>query len=283
GGFADIYHGQYTNDKGEQVEVALKVLKIFHDQSDSDRRILHKKFAKEALSWNDLKHENIVPFLGVDSATFPGQTMAMVSQWMAHGSVLAYMIDNSPCFDYAIDFVRPSFVLTQCSHNSSAWFRSTIAISSSVRRSAHCLTDFGLSAFVELETSIKSSTRGGSTRWMAPELLLPDVYLPSLPFRRTIESDVWAFACVCCEVRFHSPQDAMVALTTTETDQGIRPYTSTPYDKGGRAMPQRLWKLVWSCWTRDAASRPTVQDIAHVISEIKAHGICGVRISNTAG
>jgi hypothetical protein len=37
------------------VEVALKVLKIFHDQSDSDRRILHKKFAKEALSWNDLK------------------------------------------------------------------------------------------------------------------------------------------------------------------------------------------------------------------------------------
>jgi hypothetical protein len=39
GGFADIYHGQYTNDHGTQVEVALKVLKIFHDQSDFDRRI----------------------------------------------------------------------------------------------------------------------------------------------------------------------------------------------------------------------------------------------------
>ncbi|KAJ6578291.1 kinase-like domain-containing protein [Mycena capillaripes] len=55
-----------------------------------------------------------------------------------------------------------------------------------------CLTDFGLAAFVEVETSIKSSTRGGSTRWMAPELLLPDVYHPGLPFRRTIVSDVWA-------------------------------------------------------------------------------------------
>jgi serine/threonine protein kinase len=64
-----------------------------------------------------------------------------------------------------------------------------------------CLTDFGLAAFVELDTSIQTSTRKGSTRWMAPELLLPDVYHPGLPFRQTPASDVWAFGCVCCEVR----------------------------------------------------------------------------------
>jgi hypothetical protein len=55
GGFADIYRGQYTNDHGKQVEVALKALKIFHDQSDSDRRILHEIFAKKALSWSYLR------------------------------------------------------------------------------------------------------------------------------------------------------------------------------------------------------------------------------------
>jgi serine/threonine protein kinase len=71
-----------------------------------------------------------------------------------------------------------------------------------------CLTDFGLAAFVELETSIKTSTRGGSIPWMAPELLLPSVYQPGLPFRRTPASDVWAFGCVCCEVR------SSVLLTT---------------------------------------------------------------------
>jgi serine/threonine protein kinase len=65
-----------------------------------------------------------------------------------------------------------------------------------------CLADFGLAVFVEHETSIKSSTRGGSTRWMSPELLLPGVYQPDQTFQRTIESDIWAFACVCCEVRF---------------------------------------------------------------------------------
>jgi hypothetical protein len=55
GGFSDIYHGQYTSDKGEKVEVALKVLKIFYDQSDSARRILHQKFVREVLAWSYLK------------------------------------------------------------------------------------------------------------------------------------------------------------------------------------------------------------------------------------
>jgi serine/threonine protein kinase len=66
-----------------------------------------------------------------------------------------------------------------------------------------CLIDFGLAGFVESETSAKSSTRGGSTRWMAPELINPE-HQPGLPFKRTPASDVWAFGCVCCEVRFCS-------------------------------------------------------------------------------
>ncbi|KAF7369692.1 Serine/threonine-protein kinase STY8 [Mycena venus] len=284
GGFADIYHGQYTNDTGEQEEVALKVLKIFHDQSDSGRRVLHEKFAKEALSWSYLKHENVVPFLGVDSSTFAGHTMAMVSKWMPQGSVLTYMIHNSPCSDYAIHFIHDIIMGVSYLHSVSIVHGDlcgrNVLISDEGRAR---LTDFGLAAFVELETSIKSSTRGGSTRWMAPELLLPDVYQPGLPFRRTIESDVWAFACVCCEIwsegaiPFAGMSDGALIMTfsSPETDKGsqpILPYGSRPHDKGGRAMPMRLWELVQSCWKRDAASRPTVQVIEQVISEIKEHG-----------
>ncbi|KAJ7815613.1 hypothetical protein B0H13DRAFT_2380961 [Mycena leptocephala] len=70
GGFANIYHGTYTNTDEEQVEVALKVLKIFHDQSDDSRRAILRKFAKEALVWHYLRHPNIVPLLGVDGTTF---------------------------------------------------------------------------------------------------------------------------------------------------------------------------------------------------------------------
>jgi serine/threonine protein kinase len=113
GGFANIYHGTYTNTDEEQVEVALKVLKIFHDQSDDSRRAILRKFAKEALVWHYLRHPNIVPLLGVDGTTFPGLTMAMVSPWMRQGSVLNYMTEHSPSSQYAITLVCSHFPAIQ--------------------------------------------------------------------------------------------------------------------------------------------------------------------------
>lgn len=105
GGFADIYHGRYATGDGEEVEVALKVLRIFQDQSDDGRRVLLQKFTEEALVWRYLKHPNILPFLGVDGTAFPTPTMAMVSPWISQGSVLNYMAENSPASRYAIGLV----------------------------------------------------------------------------------------------------------------------------------------------------------------------------------
>jgi hypothetical protein len=124
GGFSNIYRGMYINPAGEQVEVALKVLKIFEDQSDERRHFLHDKFSKEALVWHYLKRgsysvrrarsdlfedKNIVPFLGVDFTTFPSPARAMVSPWMPEGSVLKYLVEHSPASLYALDLVG-SFV-----------------------------------------------------------------------------------------------------------------------------------------------------------------------------
>ncbi|KAJ7708435.1 hypothetical protein B0H14DRAFT_2193430, partial [Mycena olivaceomarginata] len=93
GGFADIYKGQYTNSNGEEVKVALKVPKIFHDQSDDTRRLIRQKFTKEVLTWQYLKHPNVVPFLGVDGTSFPSPTMALVSLWIP-ATVLNYIAEN---------------------------------------------------------------------------------------------------------------------------------------------------------------------------------------------
>ncbi|KAJ7823203.1 kinase-like domain-containing protein, partial [Mycena olivaceomarginata] len=104
GGFAYIYHGQYTNSNGEEVEVALKVLKVFQDQSGPTRLLILQKFAKEALIWHYLRHPNIVPFIGVDTTTFPAPIMAMVSSWMSQGNVLKYIKENRlPTSRYALN------------------------------------------------------------------------------------------------------------------------------------------------------------------------------------
>ena len=59
------------------------------------------------------------------------------------------------------------------------------------------LADFGLSRVVmETSTGWTTSSSLGSYRWMAPELLAG----PMKPV--TVESDVWAFGCLCLEVRF---------------------------------------------------------------------------------
>ena len=78
------------------------------------------------------------------------------------------------------------------------------------------ITDFGLSKVIEdFSTSVPellgsspltavpepllSSSFGGSARWMAPELIgcLLEDGIPQV----TTETDVWAFGCVCLEVR----------------------------------------------------------------------------------
>jgi hypothetical protein len=55
GGFSDIYQGSYLDADEKQVEVALKVLKNFEDQSDERRALLYDKFTKETLVWRYLK------------------------------------------------------------------------------------------------------------------------------------------------------------------------------------------------------------------------------------
>ncbi|KAF8077682.1 kinase-like domain-containing protein [Lyophyllum atratum] len=79
GGFADIYRATYRGQ-----EVALKHLRVRQDQ-DSQR--IRRAFGREALVWQQLKHPNVLPFLGIDSEVFPS-SLCMASPWMRHGTIL---------------------------------------------------------------------------------------------------------------------------------------------------------------------------------------------------
>ncbi|KAJ6556142.1 kinase-like domain-containing protein, partial [Mycena capillaripes] len=184
---------------GNKVQVALKVLRIFQDQTDEDREISRSKFCKEALLWRYLDHPNIVPFLGVGSTTFPGLRLAMVTPWMPRGSVISYISENSPCSPYAMGLLRDCIAGLTYLHSKNIVHGDLRGGNILVDdNGSACLADFGLAGFIDSDTSVKSSTRSGTPRWMAPELLLPP---PGQPFKRTPASDMWAFGCVCCEVR----------------------------------------------------------------------------------
>ncbi|KAJ6449557.1 kinase-like domain-containing protein [Mycena sanguinolenta] len=274
GGFSNVYRGKLTDTNKTTVEVALKVLKIFQDQSDETRRLLNQKFIKEALVWHSLKHANIVPFLGVDSTTFPSPSKAMVCPWMPRGSVLKYMTEHSPSSVYALDLLYDVAQGLKYLHSVNVIHGDLCGRNILIGANGRArLADFGLAAFIDLETSIKSSTRSGSTRWMAPELLLPP---PDLPFKRTRESDVWAFGCVCCEIWSEGEApfsqfttDTLLVLAISEFTHSQRqesPYPVKPHDTSGSPMSDRFWEMVQCCFRYNTFERPTADLIIDTIA-----------------
>ncbi|KAJ7841398.1 kinase-like domain-containing protein [Mycena olivaceomarginata] len=257
GGFANIYHGKYTNSEGREQEVALKVLKIFEEQSQERRRILHASFFKEALAY---------PF------------RAMVSPWMPQGSVLKYMTQHTPTSPYAIDLLGDVIQGLEYLHSVNVVHGDLCGRNILIDRKGNAqLADFGLTAFIESDTTKKTSTRSGSTRWMAPELIVP----PSgMQFKRTSASDIWVFGCVCCEIWSegvepfsHFPQETLLIIMFSDDSGNAlqrKPYQARPREKGGVLMPERIWEFVQLCWEEKASERPTASVIADMLSEYDA-------------
>ena len=81
-----------------------------------------------------------------------------------------------------------------------------------------CLADFGLSIHVDAEmlkwTSESSENTGGTVRWQAPELFDPE----NEDSKPTKETDVYAFSCVCYEVRVICPLLVFLAVDTFYKD-----------------------------------------------------------------
>ncbi|KAF8198717.1 kinase-like domain-containing protein, partial [Mycena galopus ATCC 62051] len=245
-------------------QVALKVLRIFQDLTDDALKTLHRKFCEEALVWRSLDHPNIAPFLGVDSSMISLPTVAMVTCWMPHGSVMSYISQNSPCSPYAMQLLRGCIAGLAYLHSVDIVHGDLRGGNVLVDNDGHArLTDFGLARFVDSNTSV-SSTRSGSPRWMAPELMVPPA---GQPFRRTQASDVWAFGCVCCEVWTEGthpfpdlPSDGAVVMAfSAHSAPGKIPYAVVPLDKGGSRMPDVLWEVAKSCWQQNGSDRPSAE------------------------
>ncbi|KAF8155115.1 kinase-like domain-containing protein [Mycena galopus ATCC 62051] len=188
GGFCNIHCASYNNET-----VALTVM--HHFSPTSELRDIRLKICREALVWRDLKHLHILTFIGIDRETFP--SLALVSPWMEHGTVLHYLDRHGRANVDKLLFQIAQGIEYLHSRNIVHGDLKGANILINDDWTA-CLADFGLSAFTDV-TSMRSSTqRAGSAYWMAPELIDPDRF--NCKFVRTPATDVYAFACVCVEL-----------------------------------------------------------------------------------
>ncbi|KAJ7646808.1 kinase-like domain-containing protein [Roridomyces roridus] len=248
GGFADVFRACHGNKP-----VALKQMRYLL-QKEELRRV-NLRFCREALLWRELHHPYILPFVGIyrDSTV----SLCMVSPWMEHGTVLAYLKEHGHS-----NVDKLLFEAAQGLH----YLHSQDIVHGDLRGAnilikedcSACLSDFGLSSFTNLTASLRNSTGGGSIYWMAPELIYPERF--GLAFSRTPASDVYAFACVCVELYtlrhpFGNLKETAALLAVINGERPERP-------SGEPAMSNMLWKFVSSYWVEDPVKRPTTAVVA---------------------
>ncbi|KAF8174638.1 kinase-like domain-containing protein [Mycena galopus ATCC 62051] len=258
GGFADIYRASYGDQR-----VALKHMRHFF--RGSDLRRIRLKLYREALIWKDLHHPNILPFLGIDRDSFP-LSFCMVSHWMDHGTVMNYLKTyghaNVDKFLYEIaqglEYLHSHNVVHGDLRGSKILIKED--------RSA-CLAGFGFSALSDGITTM-SSNRGGSIRWMAPELLVPERF--GLNFARTPATDVYAFGCVCVELYTGRPPFSVWSEATVLMKVLNGEFKRPERPSGTPAMSDLLWQHITQSLAESLTSRPSstqlVENLAALIS-----------------
>ncbi|KAK0190062.1 kinase-like domain-containing protein [Armillaria mellea] len=259
GGFADIWQGHLHD-----TQVCLKVLRVFGTEEQKARVL--RGFCQEALVWRQLRHPNVLPFLGVNKELFTPR-YCLVSPWMVNGNIMSYL-EAHPDHDRLISLVQIAegmkYLQSQSSDSSCRHTRGAFTANILVTNDLSCcLADFGLSLFVESQALASSSRMSkGSVRWLAPEYFHPDVIID----RAYITArDVYAYGCTIVEIITGEPpfgyikNDAAIMLAVITGRRPLRPQHIL--------LEDGLWSLVTMCLRKSPSQRPTAEQISNVLTD----------------
>ncbi|KAL0572718.1 Rho guanine nucleotide exchange factor [Marasmius crinis-equi] len=260
GGFGDVWKG-----KIEEQLVCLKVVKVY---LRSDVTHLMNDYMREAIVWQQLKHPNLLPFVGMYYLDKTREQLCLVSPWMERGDLMRYLkaksrkdIDHQAlAYDVAagLSYLHEKKIVhgdLKCVN---------ILVTPDERA---CIGDFGLSRVadsraVRLSTSTPGQSRG-TVRWLSPELLEPQ------PCQSSTRSDIYAYACVCYEIftgkaPFSELVDgAVIVAIVLHKMHPARP-ENVP------ELTNSMWEIMESCWAHDPNLRPTAEDVLSRVGALRS-------------
>ncbi|KAH8116285.1 kinase-like protein [Phellopilus nigrolimitatus] len=229
---------------------------------------------KEISIWRNLKHKNVLPFLGLCIDKLSRQ-MAIISPWMENEDLRKFLKRNP-------DFDRVSMVhhwncrglLTYLHTRTPPVVHGDLKCANVLVDSSDCplISDFGL-ASEECEQPRYAEHDGcGSVRWQAPELLEAMLFVSEDNLRTRIHStktDVYAFAMTCLEVfteqvPFPDLRDGAVIMEVVLSKK--RP-TRPGGLAGGRKPEYYVWEVIKACWQTNPSKRPTIEQAIKDLSE----------------
>ncbi|KAK7062540.1 Rho guanine nucleotide exchange factor [Paramarasmius palmivorus] len=248
------------------------------DLAQSILDLLQLEFLREAIVWRQFKHPNVLPFLGLYYIDEHRERLSLVSPWMKNGNLTQFLarqpqyVNRPMLVSSTIQFMfrvlhTPQMydVVAGLSYLHKLKIIHGDLKGANILLTPHgraCIADFGLSrvaADSQLFTTSSLQPKG-TTRWMAPELLMGGK-------STSLESDVYAYGCVCYEIftaraPFHElPNDAAVAIHIL---QGFRP--ARPRDLP--ELEDSIWLMMEACWDADASARPKASDLMRLVADM---------------
>jgi len=239
GSFGEVYVGSYLG-----TEVAVK--KILANKISPE---FLQEFAREAALMRDLRHPNVVQFIG---ATMDEPDICIITEYMSKGSL--YHLLHDPKVAISWEIVRK--IALDAAKGMAYLHLRTPAIIHRDLKSHNLLVDdswkvkvcdFGLSKIAVDQQA--TMTACGTPCWTAPEILRNARY--------TTKADVFSYGIVLWEL-----------VTREEPFSGMPAFQVifAVGTKGARlplpqVCPPELIKLIVSCWQEDPALRPPFSDI----------------------
>ncbi|THU92119.1 kinase-like protein, partial [Dendrothele bispora CBS 962.96] len=209
--------------------------------------VCFQNLCNEVLLWRQLRHQRILPLYGVNVELFQ-PSYCIISPWMQNGDIGSFLRkSNESRFDEKLNLIREIAEGLSYLHGLDPPIvhgdikGSNVLISDDFHC---CLADFGLS-FIETQSNNTSSSAHihGSVRWLAPELMNPDIVPTETGCSKT--RDIYAFGCTVVEVLTGRPpfpeykMDLHVMIQVLKGNRPPRP----------RECFEELWTLIQRCWS----------------------------------
>ncbi|KAG6807547.1 hypothetical protein H0H92_007132 [Tricholoma furcatifolium] len=282
GSCADIFKGKF---RGRDV-----CLKVIRRTQQIDLARMLKAVSKEAILWGQLNHPNLVPFYGIFN--FRG-TVALVSPWMENGNIHSYFKkhQDSNRVRLALEVAQGLGYLHDHGIVHGDLKGPNLLVDEFERI---CVGDFGLSSVSDKEilalTSFSSlSSQGGSVRWQAPEIFDPDDGMGEEDeqenwssreqvTRNTMQSDIYAWACVAYEIFSGKIPFKEIKNNTKVMIQVLRGRRPSRPSKAGRSwsvwgLTADIWSSMEECWHAEPAKRPTIGMIIQQLEMAAPHNM----------
>ncbi|KAK0188261.1 kinase-like domain-containing protein [Armillaria mellea] len=259
GGFADIWKGRL-----QDAQVCLKVLRLFIPEKAREK--LLRDFCQETLVWRQLRHPNILPFLGVSEELF-APSYCLISLWMINGNIMSYL-EAHPDQDRLKSLVQVVEGMKYLHNHDPPIVHADIRGANILVMDdlSCCLADFGLSLFVESRALNSSSWRdSGCIRWLAPE------YMDSTLFNQTYFTarDVYAYGCTVVEIFTGEPPFSNIKNDAGVIYEVLTKQSLPPRPASNIFLDDGLWELVIACLSTMSSRRPNAEQISEILAQLQ--------------